>query len=96
MSSIPKGLTDKDMFQNYVEEASLEDTFIKAEKIADQKRRERAGIEPPAELGRALTFLAAQMARKLNNPVSLVILTMIIIPIKRPRVLKSMWEIAVS
>lgn len=53
MSSIPKGLTDKDMFQNYVEEASLEDTFIKAEKIADQKRRERAGIEPPAVLGRA-------------------------------------------
>ena len=35
MSKIPKGLTDKDMFQNYVEEASLEDTFIKAEKAAE-------------------------------------------------------------
>lgn len=53
MSKIPKGLTDKDMFQNYVEEETLEDTFIKAEKIANKKRRERAGIEPPAELGRA-------------------------------------------
>ena len=53
MSKIPKGLTDKDMFQNYVEEETLEDTFIKAEKIANKKRRERAGIEPPAKLGRA-------------------------------------------
>ena len=53
MSKIPKGLTDKDMFQNYVEEATLEETFIKAEKAAEQKRRERAGIEPPAQLGKA-------------------------------------------
>lgn len=53
MSKIPKGLTDKDMMQNYVEEVSLEDKFIEAEKIADKKRQEQAGIEPPAKLGQA-------------------------------------------
>ena len=42
------------------------------------------------EIGRALTFLADQMARKLKSPVSLVMLTMIIMPIKSPSVLKSM------
>ena len=42
-------------------------------------------------IGRALTFCAAQMARKLKSPVSLVIFTMIIIPMRRPSVLKSMW-----
>ena len=53
MSKIPKGLTDKDMMQNYVEEVSLEDKFIEADKIADKKRREKAGLEPPAKLGQA-------------------------------------------
>ena len=53
MSRIPKGLSDKDMFQSYVEETSLEDRFVAAEKAAEEKRRESAGIEPPAELGRA-------------------------------------------
>ena len=53
MSQIPKGLSDKEMFQNYVEEISLEDRLVTAEKAAEQKRRESAGIEPPAELGRA-------------------------------------------
>ena len=42
-------------------------------------------------MGRALTFLAAQTARKLKSPVSLVMLTMIIMPIKSPSVLKSIW-----
>ena len=53
MSRIPKGLTDKDMFQSYVEDVSLEDQLVAAEQKAEQKRREQAGIEPPAELGRA-------------------------------------------
>ena len=53
MSKIPKGLTDKDMMQNYVEEVSLEDKFIEAEKIAVKKRREQGGIVPPAKLGDA-------------------------------------------
>ena len=48
------------------------------------------------EMGRALTFLADQMARKLKSPVSLVMLTIIIMPMSRPSVLKSMWRMAVS
>ena len=31
---IPRGLTDKDMFRDYVEEESLEDVFVAAEKAA--------------------------------------------------------------
>lgn len=53
MSKIPKNLSDKDMFQGYVEEETLEDQFIAAEKAADKKRREQAKMEPPAELARA-------------------------------------------
>ena len=53
MSKIPKNLTDKDMLKNWVEEETVEDKFLRAEKIEDKRRRERAGIEPPAELARA-------------------------------------------
>lgn len=53
MSRIPKGLTDKDMFRDYVEEASLEDRFIHAEKESERQRREQAVPEPPADLVRA-------------------------------------------
>ena len=53
MPKIPKNLSDKDMFQDYVEEETLEDKFIAAEKAADKKRREQAKVEPPAELARA-------------------------------------------
>ena len=49
MSKIPKNLSDKDMFKNYVEEATLEDQFAAAEK----KRKAQAAAEPPAELARA-------------------------------------------
>ena len=77
MSKIPKNLTDKDMLKNWVEEATVEDKFLEAEKAMDKKRRERAGIEPPAELaragltrqltdelGKALTELKMQLALK--------------------------------
>lgn len=53
MPKIPKNLSDKDMFQDYVEEETLEDRFLAAEKAADKKRREAAKTEPPAELARA-------------------------------------------
>ena len=53
MPKIPKNLTDKDMLKNWVEEETVEDKFLRAEKIEDKRRRERAGIEPPAELARA-------------------------------------------
>ena len=77
MSKIPKNLTDKDMLKNWVEEETVEDKFLRAEKIEDKKRRERAGIEPPAEraragltrqlteeLGKALTELKMQLSLK--------------------------------
>ena len=47
-------------------------------------------------VGLARTFLAAQIARNLNRPVSLVMLTMIIIPIKSHSVFQSIWLIALS
>ena len=39
--------------------------------------------------GCALTFLAAHIAKKLKSPVSPVMLTIIIMPISKPSVLKS-------
>lgn len=53
MPKIPKNLTDKDMLRDWVEEETMEDQFLKAEKAADAKRRAQAGVEPPAELARA-------------------------------------------
>lgn len=53
MSKIPKNLSDKDMFQDYVEEETLEEKFIAAEKKADRQRREQAKQAPPPELARA-------------------------------------------
>ena len=53
MAKIPKNLSDKDMFQDYVEEETLEEKFIAAEKKADKQRREQARKAPPPELARA-------------------------------------------
>ena len=65
MSKIPKNLTDKDMLKNWVEEETVEDKFPRDEKIEDKKRRERAGIEPPAELARA--GLTRQLTEELGK-----------------------------
>ena len=65
MSKIPKNLTDKDMLKNWVEEETVEDKFLRAETIEDKKRRERAGIEPPAELARA--GLTRQLTEELGK-----------------------------
>ena len=46
-------------------------------------------------IGLAFTRCAAHIARKLNKPVSLVMFTMIIMPMSRPSVLKSICDIAV-
>ena len=46
--------------------------------------------------GRAWTFLADQIARYWNTPERLVTATMTIIPVSRPRVLKSTPSIAAS
>lgn len=50
---IPRGLTDKEMFRDYVEEETPEIAFAAAEKRKEKRLREKDGIEPPADLARA-------------------------------------------
>ena len=50
---IPRGLTDKDMFQGYEEETTVEEKFVAAEKEEAKRRKERGTVEPPADLARA-------------------------------------------
>ena len=77
MSKIPKNLSDKDMLKNWVEETSVEDTFLAAEQKAKQAAKGQAEFEPPAafrqagfhpalmqELGRQLLQLRLQLAQK--------------------------------
>ena len=45
MAKIPKNLSDRDMFKGYVEEETLADTFLKAEKREDAKRAQRRAAE---------------------------------------------------
>ncbi len=74
-AKIPRGLTDKDMVRDYVEEETIEAKFAKAEKAREKKQREAAEAAPPAnlaragftpaltdELGRALTQLKMELA----------------------------------
>lgn len=77
MAKIPKGLSDKDMLQGYVEQVTLESQFLAAEEAEDKKRRARAGLGKPEksialagfddelteELGRKLLELKMQLAR---------------------------------
>ena len=77
MSKIPKNLSDKDMLKNWVEETSVEDTFLAAEQKAKQAAKGQAEFEPPAafrqagfhpalmqELGRQLLQLRLQRGQK--------------------------------
>ena len=45
MAKIPKNLSDRDMFKGYVEEDTLADTFLKAEKREDAKRAQHRAAE---------------------------------------------------
>ena len=38
MAKIPKGLSDKDMLQGYVEQVTMESQFMAAEEAEDKKR----------------------------------------------------------
>ena len=51
MSKIPKNLSDKDMFKDYVEDTSIEDRFRAAEKKAEKKAKE--SVEAPADFRRS-------------------------------------------
>ena len=72
MSKIPKNLSDKDMFKDYVEDTSIEDRFRAAEKKAEKESVEapadflRAGFTPQLteELARALLQLKMELYRE--------------------------------
>lgn len=45
MAKIPKNLTDKDMFKNYVEEKSIEDIFTEGEKAKNPVKEKKEDIK---------------------------------------------------
>ena len=53
LSKIPKGLTDKDMVKNYIEEQTIEDKLLAAEKEAERVRAAQQLREPPKPLAQA-------------------------------------------
>lgn len=53
MSKIPRGLTDKDMVKNYVEEETIEQQLLNAAKKAEKLRLIEEAEAPPAPLAKA-------------------------------------------
>lgn len=53
MKKIPRGLTDKDMIKNYVEEQSVEQQMLTAAKKAEKLRRVEEAEAPPEPLAKA-------------------------------------------
>lgn len=53
MKKPPRGLTDKDMIKNYVEEKSVEAQLLTAAKKAEKRRLADAADAPPEPLAKA-------------------------------------------
>lgn len=53
MQKIPRGLTDKDMIKNYVEEETIEQQLLTAAKKAEKMRLVAEAEAPPAPLAKA-------------------------------------------
>ena len=53
MPKIPKGLTDKDMVKNYIEEETIEQQLLNAAKKAEKMRLIAEAEAPPAPLAKA-------------------------------------------
>lgn len=66
MAKIPKGLSDKDMLQGYVEQVTMEDQFMAAEEAEDRRRRARAGLGRP-EKNIALTGFSDELVEDLGK-----------------------------
>ena len=66
MAKIPKGLSDKDMLQGYVEQVTLESQFLAAEEAEDKRRRARAGLSKP-EKNIALTGFTDELTEELGR-----------------------------
>lgn len=66
MARIPKGLSDKDMLQGYVEQATMESQFLAAEEAEDKRRRARAGMAAP-EKNIALAGFTDELTEELGK-----------------------------
>jgi len=64
MAKIPKGLSDKDMLQGYVEQVTME--FMAAEEAEDKKRRAKAALGKP-EKNIALTGFSDELVEELGR-----------------------------
>lgn len=53
MAKIPRGLTDKDMVKNYVEEETIESQLLTAAKKAEKMRLVEEAEAPPEPLAKA-------------------------------------------
>ncbi len=65
MAKIPKNLADKDMFQGYQEEETLESAFLKAEAVEDRRRRQRNQSEPKVDL--SIAYLTPDIVERLGK-----------------------------
>lgn len=67
MAKIPKGLSDKDMLQGYVEQATMESQFLAAEEAEDKRRRARgmAAAEKRISLAGFTDELTEELGKKL-------------------------------
>ncbi|MDD3115313.1 MAG: hypothetical protein PHQ44_06225 [Anaerovibrio sp.] len=66
MAKVPKGLSDKDMLQGYVEQVTMESQFLAAEEAEDKRRRTRAGLSGP-EQNIALTGFSDELVEELGK-----------------------------
>lgn len=53
MKKIPRGLSDKDMVKNYVEQESVEEKMLKAAQLAERQRQIEEAEAPPEPLAKA-------------------------------------------
>ena len=53
MAKIPKNRSDKDMMQGFEEEETLSEVLLRKERQAEERARQAAAHEPPADLARA-------------------------------------------
>lgn len=53
MKKIPRGLTDKDMVKNYIEEGTIESQLMTAAKKAEKLRLAEAAEAPPEPLAKS-------------------------------------------
>ena len=53
MAKIPKNRSDSDMMQGFEEEETLSEILLRKERQAEERARQRAAQDPPADLARA-------------------------------------------